>query len=203
MRRILWTLLLAWFPAAAFAGTHRFELTPMVGYQWGGKLSSQDTTIFDEDVEAEDSQVYGVTFDIPLSSDFQIELLASRQPTEFRFDEELFGPSHRVADVDISYYHVGFLWQGGRGQVDPFFVVSVGGTTIDLQVPGATDETRFSASLGGGAKIFFSRNVGLRLEGRGFWTAIRDSDNDYWDRHYSNDNDFYQGMAAIGLIIAF
>lgn len=206
-------LALALVPAVAgAAGTgYRFELTPRIGYNFGGTLDGQDTFQFNTDLEAKDSPSYGVSFDIPLSRNLQIELLASRQSTELRFDEGLFGPNLAVADFDVSYYHVGLLWQGHSGRVSPFFVASLGVGELDPKIAGASSETRLSTSLGGGVKVFFDdqEHVGLRLEGRGFWTDLSDdnhwhNDNhDWWDDDYTYGNDFTQGQVSAGLIIAW
>lgn len=197
-------------PAAAGAqGAYRFELTPMISYNWGGEISGENNTLFDTDLQLEDSQAYGLTFDIPLSSNIQLELLASQQQTEFTFDEGLFGGSFDVADVDVSYYHVGVLFQGGSGQVNPFFVASAGVTRLDPDVPGADSEDRFSLSLGGGVKVLFSEHVGLRLEGRGFFTVIDDYDSGCYDDccgcydYYEEGETLSQGQASAGLIFAW
>lgn len=201
--RILIALALLLGPAVASAQeSHRFELTPRIGFNWGGSLDNRDT-LFGADVEAKESGSYGLSFDIPLASALQLELLASRQATELRFDEGLFGPDFAVADIDISYYHVGLLWQGTDRRVSPFFVASLGVTRLDPDLPDTSTENRFSLSLGGGVKIFFSDHVGLRLEGRGFWTALDEEEDRYWDRDYVYDNDFTQGQASIGLIFAW
>lgn len=207
MRRFTLALALAALAAPALAdGTYRFELTPQVQYRFGGTLSGEDNAIADVDLDINDGEAFGVTFDIPLSSNLQLELLASRQSTELRFDQGLFGGNADVADIDLTYLHAGLLVQGGNREVSPFFVASAGATVLDPNVPGADNETRFSVSLGGGVKVFFSEHVGMRFEGRGFWTAV-DNNDDYCDRYSCwddyNDNDLTQGMASAGLIIAW
>jgi hypothetical protein len=158
-------LALALVPAVAnAAGTgYRFELTPRIGYNFGGTPTRDNRRT---DLEAKDSASFGVSLDIPLSRNLQLELLASRQSTELRFDDGLFGPNLAVADFDVTYYHVGLLWQGHSGRVSPFFVGSLGIGELAPQLPGATSESRFSASLGGGVKVFFddAEHVDLRLE---------------------------------------
>ncbi len=185
----------------------RFELTPTFSYNFGGTLSAQDSEFFDFDLEADDSEAYGVTFGIPLSPNTQIELLASRQSTQLAYDEGLFGGTVGVADFDVSYYHVGGLFQWGNGQIHPFFVASLGVANLEPNVPGARAENKFSGSIGGGVKIFFTDNVGLRLEGRGFWTLLDSNDDDYyWDDCYCDygySETFDQGQASAGLIIAW
>ena len=213
---VLFVLLLA--PAAAFAQAAdspsnaytrgRFELTPTFSYNFGGTLSAEDSDLFDFDLEADDSEAYGVTFGIPLSPWAQIELLASRQQTQLAYDEGLFGGVRGLADFDVTYYHVGGLFQWGNGQIHPFLVASLGVANLNPDVPGARAENKFSGSIGGGVKIFFTDNIGLRLEGRGFWTLLDGNDDDYyWDEgcycDYGYSETFDQGQASAGLIIAW
>ena len=213
---VLFVLLLA--PAAAIAQDTnpsssaytrgRFELTPTFSYNFGGTLSAEDSHLSDFDLEADDSEAYGVTFGIPLSPWAQIELLASRQQTQLVYDQGLFGGSRGIADFDVTYYHVGGLFQWGNGQIHPFLVASLGVANLNPDVPGARAENKFSGSLGGGVKIFFTDNIGLRLEGRGFWTLLDgNSDDYYWDDgcycDYGYSNTFDQGQASAGLIIAW
>lgn len=186
----------------------RFELTPTVSYNFGGTISAEESSIFDFDLEADDSEAYGVTFGIPLSPWAQIELLASRQQTALTYDRGLFGANHGVADFDVSYYHVGGLFQWGNGQIHPFVVASLGVANLNPDLPGARAENKFSGSIGGGVKIFFNDNVGLRLEGRGFWTILDgNSDDYYWDDgcycDYGYADTFNQGQASAGLIFAW
>ena len=61
-----------------------------------------------------------------------------------------------------------------------------------------------SAASGGlGVKVPFSRNAGLRVEARGYYTSLP---NDNTCRHCSyNDNyrDFYQGETNVGVYFRF
>lgn len=199
-------ILLLLAPGAALA-QGRFEITPTVSYNFGGTIDASESELFDFDLEADDSEAFGVTFDIPVASWAQIELLASRQSTQLQFDRGLFGNNTGIADFNVSYYHVGGLFSFGGGQIHPFVVVSLGVTELDPDVAGASSETRFSGSFGGGVKIFFNEHIGLRLEGRGFWTTLDDYGDDYYyDDYYCNcgySNNFSQGQASAGLIFAF
>ncbi len=215
MHRKLIALLVALLaPAAAFAGgsggSTSFELTPTVSYNFGGTISAENSTLSNFDLDAKDGEAFGITFDIPLAPWVQLELLASRQQTELEYDAGLFGGNLGLADLEVSYYQVGGLFQWGNGQIHPYVVVSLGVTNLAPDVPGAQDENRFSGSVGGGVKIFFTDNIGLRLEGRGFWTVLDGNGNDYsWDNdcHHNCDygyaDTFDQGQASAGLIIAW
>jgi hypothetical protein len=194
-------------PAAAPAQIARFEITPTVGYRFNGDLNvSRNTdTIFDSNAEIKESAVYGVTVDVPFNQNWQLELLANRQDSSFILDPGLFTPTQELGDVRLSYYHVGLLYQWGLGQVNPFFTFSGGLARIEPEFQQLDAENRFSASLAGGVKIFLSRNVGLRLEGRGYWTnldtTLDDNDNRFGDRNQTDA--LYQGEASAGLIISF
>jgi hypothetical protein len=187
---------------------HRFELTPQVQYRFGGTLAADQNALFDVDLEVDESTALGITFDIPLSRALQLELLASRQKTDLRFDEGLFGDNLRVADFELTYLHAGLLVQGGNRTVNPFFVFSGGLTRLSPDLPNTDAETRFSFSLGGGVKVFFTPNLGLRFEGRGFWTALDEDGSDRdcrfrcdWDDPAKRDLE--QGMASLGLIFSW
>jgi hypothetical protein len=111
-------------------------------------------------------------------------------------------------ELDITYYQVGVLYQWHTRHIDPFVVGGLGITDIDLASPRATDETRFSTSIGGGFKLWFSEHVGFRFEARGYWT---DTDaGDCWDDHWCDDwDDWYghhgtvQGEFKAGVIFSF
>jgi len=213
MRRTLLAaaLLLAAHSGAARAqqNLYRFELTPTASYNWGGSLDASDSELFAADLEVEDDAAFGVTFDIPLSSNIQLELLASRQSSRLTVGDGLFAGSAELADIDVTYYHAGILWQWGDRRVSPFFTMSAGIATLDPDFAGASPEERFSVSLGGGVKVFVAEHIGFRFEGRGFFTDLGGSDdwNDYYDCHgYDDDcngNEFAQGQASAGLILAW
>jgi hypothetical protein len=75
---------------------------------------------------------------------------------------------------------------------------------LDPDFPEVTAEDYFAGSLGGGVKVFFSQNVGLRLEARGYWTNLQTDYRDR-DRHdrYNSDGDLVQGEGSVGLILSF
>lgn len=215
-------LVLLLVPAAVFAqdanpsnraySRGSFELTPTFSYNFGGTLSAESASVFDFDLQAADSEAYGITFGIPLSPWAQIELLASRQQTQLEYDRGNFTGNLGVADFDVTYYHVGGLFQWGNGQIHPFVVASLGIANLNPDLPGARSENKFSGSIGGGVKVFFTDNIGLRFEGRGFWTLLDGNNNDYHydDCHhydcgydYGYSNTFDQGQASAGLIIAW
>lgn len=203
MRRAFFVLAFL-LPAAVFAQPGRFELTPFAGYRLNGDFNAQSSDVFDPDlnVEVEESGIYGVLLDIPVSPNWQIEILANRQKSAFIIDRGLLEPSRELGDVDLTIVHGGVLLQWGEGQVNPFVTASAGLTRIDPKFRELDADNRFSASFGGGAKVFFSENIGLRLEARGFWTDLDTGFRERYERYDSGDG-LFQGEASAGLIIAF
>jgi opacity protein-like surface antigen len=203
MRRAIVVLCLLLIPAAAMAQTRRFELTPMVGYRFNGEFSA-DSDIFNRnlDVRIDEGAVFGVIFDVPLTENWQLELLANRQNSSFIVDEGLFTPEQDLGDVTVDYFNAGFLYQWGPGQVNAFVSGGIGLARIDPDFPEVEAENRFSGNLGGGVKILFAPNIGLRLEGRGYWVDLDTGFEGRYDR-FDSDEGLYQGEASAGLIIAF
>jgi hypothetical protein len=204
MRRAFSVFALLLLPAAAFAQPGRFELTPTGGYRLEGDFEARSGDVFDPDlnVEVDASGVFGLIFDIPLADSWQLEILANRQQSKFVVDRGLLNPSDTLGDVDLTVLQAGFLFYWGGGQVQPFVTAAAGLTRIDPKFNDLSSDDRFSASLGGGVKMFFGGNLGLRFEARGYWTDLDTGFDDRFDRYDSGDG-LYQGEASAGLIIAF
>ena len=190
---VLTTVLLA--PTAAIAG--EFEITPFLGYQFGGDLETFYQGEY-HDVNINSSENWGLVLSLGLSPMTQIELLYSTQDTEAdadRFEDSL--------GLKIDYWQVSMLWNfDPDSQIQPYVVFGIGGTW--LRPDGFSSLSRFSGNIGGGAKIFFSDNIGLRLEGRFYGTYIN-STTSYCDPFwcYGYNNSLYQFDVSAGLIIRF
>jgi Outer membrane protein beta-barrel domain len=178
------------------------ELTPFGGFTWGGTIYADDTRLFRIDADAQSSANLGLSLGIPVGDDgMKIEIMGTRQSTELQAGSGLFTGGSDLADVDISYLHAGIQFPFSASRtVTPFFVVSAGLANIDPDVRGASAENRFSASAGGGVKVPLSRNLGIRLEGRGYFTALEDDDDTCG---FCEDRNFYQGQVNFGLIFSF
>ncbi|MEO8217547.1 MAG: hypothetical protein ABI718_10745 [Acidobacteriota bacterium] len=139
------------------------ELTPFAGFRTGGTITSAATDFFGDAVKVNNSGTYGLLLDVPLSRDFQLELMANRQDSRLVRRGGLFEPENRIADVALTYYQVGGLWDLGGRNLRPFISLGIGGTTIKPDIPGVAAENRFSGNLGAGAKFFATSDCGSRL----------------------------------------
>ncbi|HEX8170198.1 MAG TPA: outer membrane beta-barrel protein [Thermoanaerobaculia bacterium] len=181
-----------------------FELTPFVGYRWGGTIFASETALFNQDVDVQPSANLGIDFGIPLGdTGLKLELMADRQSSELETSNGLFDPNDPVADIDVTYLHGGLQIPFARSRnATPYVIVSAGLASIDPQIRGVSAENRFSASAGLGVKVPMNRNMSIRLEGRGFYTSLEDS-NDCTLCDYFYNRDFYQGEVNLGLSLSF
>jgi len=182
----------------------QFELTPFIGYRWGGTIFADQTFVFTQDLDVKNSANIGINLGIPLGdSGMKLELMANHQSSELETERGLFEPTNGVADIDITYLHAGLQIPFARSRnLTPYVVASAGITNLDPQLGGVSDETRFSASAGIGIKAPISNNLAFRFEGRGYYTALEDqSDCRICDYYYNRD--FYQGEVNLGLIFSF
>lgn len=181
-----------------------FELTPFIGYRWGGTIFADQTFIFGEDVNVASSANLGVNFALPLGdTGLKLELMANRQSSELETESGLFEPNQEVADIDVTYLHAGLQIPIGESRnASPYFIVSGGLANFDPQISGVSAENRFSASVGGGVKIPMSDVLSIRLEGRGYYAALEEEEDCGFCEYFYNE-DFWQGEANIGLVISF
>lgn len=180
------------------------ELSLFAGYRWGGTVFADNGFVFNQDLEVQSSPSIGADLAIPIGrSGLKLTLMASHQASELGTGGGLFEPDNEVADFDVTYFHGGVQipFAVSRNAV-PYAIVSAGIANLDPQIAGLSDETRFSASAGVGVKVPLGRALALRLEGRGFYTALEDNtDCSFCD--YFIDQNFYQGEVNAGLSISF
>lgn len=182
-----------------------FELTPFIGYRWGGTIFADQSFVFDTDVDVQPSANFGVDFAIPLGdSGFKLDLMANRQSSELETGGGIFEPNDNVADIDVTYLHAGLQIPFARSRnATPYAIISAGLADLDPQIQGVSSEQRFSASAGVGVKVPMSRNLSFRFEGRGYYTALEDRNRDCTFCDYYYNRDFYQGEVNAGLTFSF
>jgi len=182
-----------------------FELTPFVGYRWGGTIFADQSFLFGEDVQVASNPNFGVSFAMPLGdSGMKLELMANRQASELETESGLFEPNAEIADIDVTYLHAGIQFPFARSRnAMPYFVVSAGLANLDPKITGVSAENRFSASAGVGVKIPMSQALSVKIEGRGYYTSLDENNNDCTFCNYRYNQNFYQGEVNFGLMFSF
>ena len=150
-------------PAFAQYGydSHRIEISPFVGYQFGGKLSVQAGTL-----SIRDAMNYGITLDFYIRPGVQVELSYSRQDTELRLRDILTGQRNPLFDMAVEYYQIGGLYELRPGRVRPYGLLTAGLTHFNPKPQGRSSEWRFFFGVGGGIKAFVTERIGFRFQGR-------------------------------------
>ena len=214
MKRFIPVLLLGTLAATAPAGAQtapRFELTPFLGYQFGGGYEFDGGKF-----EAQPGMGWGVTASFSVGRGGWVDLTYIRQDTKVDLDSRsgLIPSREDAADLDLNYFHIG----GHREFGDPYsklkpylggalgavlYSPSVGDTDFD-------DNWQFSFGFNGGFKYFMgqSQRVGLRFDMRGLWFWVPSDDYGYWCDFYGcfvvqGTETVAQGLASAGLVFRF
>lgn len=184
VRSAIPVLLAACLLGPAPAAAQEISLTPFAGFRLGGSMTDYYSGA---EYDVSDDWTFGGIVDIGIPGGRAIELLYSHQGTQLTA-EGGYTPTFNAVDLDVD------LWQVGVMQDTPisptvtgYGVGTLGATSFSLP---DDSSTRFSLGFGGGVKIFPTKNVGLRLDGRGYITFV-DSDA------------AYVGSGGGGLTVAF
>ena len=174
--------LVALAPVAAAQGKG-IEITPTVGYRLQSTISTDNSSFIDS-VDVPDSLTFGLTVEYPVHPSLNVEFLWSHQDSTLKADFRGAPPAginEEFADLTIDTFQIGGLWQSGRqgDKVRGYLDFLLGATIVN---PSADFDTltRFSMSLGGGAKFQISDNVGLRLGVRWMPVYINSTDSGYY-----------------------
>ena len=153
-------------PCAAQA--QRVEITPFGGYRVGGSVGEVGAgTVVDDDGGPSLGVVVDVLFG-GLADGLKVEGVFSRERTDLEVRAGIFDPPRSVP-VEVDQILVGGIQDLDDGRVRPFLSGLLGLTRY--AVPGDT-EVRFSIGVGAGVKFYATRNLGVRLDARGYMTII-------------------------------
>jgi hypothetical protein len=176
-------------PGAARA--QRYELTPYVGYRWGGEFRGGNyvvggaTTV--SDLKINDNPGYGLYFSYEAVPAVHLELGVEAQPTSLERRGHAERPDSALFDLSLYYIHGGMLYelvQGQQSRIRPYFGFTLGVTHLAPE-GSRSGETQFSGGFSLGAKTYVTRSVAVRIQGRFTSTYIGDGEKFFCDE---NDN---------------
>ena len=148
-----------------------FEITPFFGGRFGGGVPVTPFTTDDNflvaGVELKTSFAYGLALDAGVTDNFQLEFLWSRQDTTIRGTNAASTEKVSLVKAKVDQYHFDLLYQTGEEDdgMRPFILAGAGASRI-APGGGLDAQTFFSFGFGGGVKLFFTQNFGLRIQGR-------------------------------------
>lgn len=144
------------------------EIATFIGQRYGGSFKDSNTAA---NFDLVDAPSFGLVLDFNQEPDQQIEIMLSRQNTNLKTSGIFTGAPQ--FDLTIDYYHLGGLYMLPKmDHIRPFISGTLGITRMAPNRADLTTENRLSLSLGGGAKIFFNQQFGLRFDARGVFTML-------------------------------
>jgi opacity protein-like surface antigen len=190
------------FLASTQLNAGEIEVSPFIGYRFGGGFSVTDLELARIDFKSGVS--FGASAGYIIKDKYQFEFMWSRQKTEL--DGKLLNGNTdlKIADANFDQYHFDFLYNLGEEtkQLRPFILGGVGASHLSPD-GGVTGFTKVSYDIGAGIKYYFSKQWGLRLQGRYTPTYVNSTDNQVicdqfgcfigTDRHYISQGDVSAG----------
>ena len=153
---------------SAEAGAQTVEIAPFGGYRVGGDFFELATG---RTIDEDGAPGVGVLLDIDFgagTSGLRFEGLLSREDVRVEVRRSLLDPPTLVR-VEVDHILAGGIQEFGGDRVRPFLSGLLGVTRY--AAPGDT-EVRFAVGAGGGVKLFATRHLGLRLDGRAYVTFV-------------------------------
>lgn len=165
MRKIFLFLALAiCLPALIQAQT--VEIVPFGGYVFGGTMQGNYG-----DVHINDNAQYGGMISIGVSRAMDIDLIYNRSDTKAQvnyFSVNGFTKPYVDIPLSINYMQIGFTKNFRANKtVSPFFGLNMGACDFAPKQD-YSDAWFFSVGINAGAKVYFGKRVGLRLQAQGY-----------------------------------
>ena len=184
-----------------------FELTPWVGYRFGGQFDVDNPPPgAPSSVDLDSSAGWGLDLGIYRDRDSYYEIFYAQQSAGIDSNDALL----RGVDVDVSYLQAGgTLLFHDQDHVVPWLSLTIGATRFDAG-GGYGSETKFSWSLGGGVRIPMGDHFAATLGLRGYMTLVSSDtaflctgNGDAQCLLKTSGNGFYQGEALLGFTATF
>ena len=198
---------LTWSAVPATAQTHKVELTPFVGYMFGGEVN-----VWNGSMSVKDDMNYGLVLNFVLNRQGELQASYTRMDTELVYDEWKVG-KRPIYETSVNVWQFGGQYRFNPTEtVRPFISGTLGfthysvGDQLDADAPQMSSETFFSMVFGGGVKIFPSERIGIRLAGH-LYSTILSSGSGFWCGTGGcgvglSGWGFWQGDVQAGLTIA-
>jgi opacity protein-like surface antigen len=147
-------------------GDKRYEITPYAGYQWGGSFDTQGGGgVPAGTLSVNSSFAWGAVISFLARLGTALELTYLRQDTDLEFKQAVGGTT------DLGGFATNYIQLGGRQEfgsginLHPFVTASLGLAVLDPKEGNIDATTRFSWSVGGGAKYMLANGrTGIRTD---------------------------------------
>jgi len=180
-----------------------FEVTPLIGYRFGGDFDTSRESVNDR-IELSEETSYGLLTAWSFDRTRQGEFLISHYNTNFSQSDDF---SAGNTDLGITYAHIGGNVPIAEGPI-PFYVTGGFGLThLAPKDDQLSNETRFSVNVGLASKIPLSENVSLRLDSRIYGTFFNSDSAIFCDVEtcaiYISSDIWFQSEVSAGITYRF
>ncbi len=179
--------------SAASTQAQELEVTPTVGYFWGGTFRT-----YDGDLKLGSGMNWGLTVDYSISPVTLVAAWWTMSRTEGTFNRYL-GESENF-NLTTNYIQLGVVQEMNYGEAfRPYGVFTMGTTIFSPEDRGSY--WQFSLGLGGGLKYYISDKIGIRAQGR-LLLPVYFSGGGYWGGYgtYGSASAIAQGDVTLGLV---
>ncbi len=140
------------------AKTQTVEITPFGGYVFGSTWNGNGGSVY----IAGNAQ-YGGQISVGISRAVDVDIIYNRSDTKAQFSGYNF--SLLESPVSVNYMQIGFTKNFRVNPVvSPYFGMNIGTVLFYPKEGQFNDAWFFSAGINGGAKIYFSKRVGIKLQ---------------------------------------
>jgi opacity protein-like surface antigen len=153
------------------------ELNGFAGYLVGGNIGhfrDFNNDCCHTDLDVDDHLAYGGRIGYNFNNLWEVETEFTQSDTHLDLDHHNNLPDERIADLRFQYF-MGYLTVNfGSSRFVPYFTVGSGAANLRSEFSGlpSNSEVRYTASAGGGIKIFLNPHFAFRFDGRFYSTYL-------------------------------
>ncbi len=181
------------------------EITPLIGYRFGGNFENIDTATR---IKLAEDVSYGLLVAWPVGTNQQGEVLISHYDTSFiRADDDQASELMANNNIGVTYLHLGGNVPLNEGILPLWLSGGFGASFLAPKDVNLADEIRFSMNIGLNTRYKFTENLSFTFGGRIYATFFNSDsalfcDSDICKIHISSDL-WIQSELNAGLSFAF
>ncbi len=183
--------------------TLNVEVTPLIGYRFGGDFDTTKDKVHNR-IELSEDTSYGLLTAWSFDRKRQGEFLISHYNTNFSQSDD-FSASN--TGLGITYAHLGGNVPLSEGPIPFYMTGGLGLTHLAPSDEQLSNETRFSVNIGLATKIELSERVSLRLDSRLYGTFFNSDSAIFCDVEtcaiYISSDIWFQSEVSAGITYRF
>lgn len=153
------------------------EITPLIGYRFGGDFNTSRDAVHNK-IELSEETSYGLLTSWSVDPKRKGEFLISHYETSFSEADDFIASN---TPLSITYAHIGGTVPISEGVVPFYATGGLGLVHFSPEDDNLNDETRFSMNVGLASKVYLTENISFRIDGRAYATFFNSESNIFCD----------------------